>query len=411
MEMPLFLKGSVKPGQPDRRYYMIRVQVDGRRAVTSSGTRVKSDAERKEQSLLEALRKNPQMSQAEIVEAVAGKGTFRHQRAVVKSDGVTVRQAFDTCLTAPQHWKQIKGFNDYRRAAAVVCEIMGDDLPLAAIDAKNLSELAKTLTEHPIERKNGTTVYRAGNTVNFYLAVLRSMLNIVATEAWPNAPHMYPKVPTVPKRDQREFYLTPETETLLLDELDKWDEVPTSKPEGRARKRDGYLYRELFLCLLEGGLRVNEGIRLRWPDVRFPPEGTGYDEAFQGNVTLYRAAELKRGKRRTVPMTPTMRRLLEGIRDRDGMTAEGPFSALKYKRANTMWVRARTAAGITDKDCVIHCTRHSCASRLLESGVGLYEVKEWLGHSTIATTEKYLHLAQHQLVGAAAKMSKLRGPL
>lgn len=106
-------------------------------------------------------------------------------------------------------------------------------------------------------------------------------------------------------------------------------------------------------------------------------------------------------------MTTTLRHLIEGLKKR-GDSKQGPFADLKYSRANLLWVKARKSVGITDKDCVIHCTRHTCASRLLEGGAGLTEVKDWLGHTSIATTMRYAHLAQHQLVGAAKKMSRLR---
>ena len=39
--MPLQLKGTLKPGEADRRYYMIRVQVDGRRVVVSANTQTR----------------------------------------------------------------------------------------------------------------------------------------------------------------------------------------------------------------------------------------------------------------------------------------------------------------------------------------------------------------------------------
>lgn len=41
---------------------------------------------------------------------------------------------------------------------------------------------------------------------------------------------------------------------------------------------------------------------------------------------------------------------------------------------------------------VWHTLRHTCATRLLESGVDVYRVKEILGHASVTTTEVYLHL-------------------
>lgn len=404
--MPLELKGTLKPGEADRRYYMIRVQVDGRRVVASSGTRNKQDAIKKESALIAALRANPKMTQADIVAAVSGTGSPRHKRAAIKSEGVTLREAFDRCLRSPELWGAIKGRIHYERGADEACDYFGADLPLDCLDADLIAKYVTHLSEHEVHRKGGKKEKRSGSTVNFYLSVLRSLLNTVALGRWEKCPTMFPPVPSVPKRTQREFYLSPEDEEAMLNALDALDAIPTKAREGRARKRDAYRYRQLFLMLLEAGLRVREGLGLRWSDIRLPPQGTPYDDPFQGSITLGRADEIKRGKRRTVPMTPTLRQLMESLRDRP----VGPFSDLTYSRARDLWARAREAVGIHDRDCVIHSTRHTCASRLLEAEVNLMEVKTWLGHSSVKTTEKYIHLANKQLVGAAAKMSRLRKP-
>ena len=54
-----------------------------------------------------------------------------------------------------------------------------------------------------------------------------------------------------------------------------------------------------------------------------------------------------------------------------------------------------------DKEFVIHALRHTCASRLVNKGIDLYVVKEWLGHSSIQVTEKYAHLSPKKLAHAA----------
>jgi site-specific recombinase XerD len=51
--------------------------------------------------------------------------------------------------------------------------------------------------------------------------------------------------------------------------------------------------------------------------------------------------------------------------------------------------------------------RHTVASFLIASGVDLYTVKSILGHSTIALTERYSHLANDALREAAKKMPSL----
>ncbi len=45
-----------------------------------------------------------------------------------------------------------------------------------------------------------------------------------------------------------------------------------------------------------------------------------------------------------------------------------------------------------------HSLRHSCASVLLSSGCGIREIQELLGHESLATTEKYVHISPKELI-------------
>ncbi len=40
----------------------------------------------------------------------------------------------------------------------------------------------------------------------------------------------------------------------------------------------------------------------------------------------------------------------------------------------------------------IHDFRHTCASRLVQNGLSLYEVANILGHTDVQTTQRYAHL-------------------
>ena len=53
-----------------------------------------------------------------------------------------------------------------------------------------------------------------------------------------------------------------------------------------------------------------------------------------------------------------------------------------------------------------HDLRHANATMLLKNGVDVHEVKERLGHSSIQTTERYLHRVQHLKSKAAEAVSE-----
>lgn len=54
----------------------------------------------------------------------------------------------------------------------------------------------------------------------------------------------------------------------------------------------------------------------------------------------------------------------------------------------------------------LHTLRHSCATRLVQAGVPLINVKEILGHSSISTTEIYSHYSMDNLRSAVAVFDK-----
>ncbi len=50
-----------------------------------------------------------------------------------------------------------------------------------------------------------------------------------------------------------------------------------------------------------------------------------------------------------------------------------------------------------DDQFIPHCLRHTCASRLVQRGVPILVVQQWLGHKTIQMTMRYAHLCPTNL--------------
>jgi integrase len=52
-----------------------------------------------------------------------------------------------------------------------------------------------------------------------------------------------------------------------------------------------------------------------------------------------------------------------------------------------------------EKQLHFHRLRHTCASELLEEGLTVAEIRDWLGHTSLAATDKYLRkISPHQLI-------------
>jgi integrase len=143
---------------------------------------------------------------------------------------------------------------------------------------------------------------------------------------------------------------------------------------------------DLIEVLLDTGMRLSEALNMRYEDIDFAT----------GLISIW----VNKGDRpRSVPMTSRVRSILSARRTSNSIQ---PFS-IKDHQAETAWRWVRKEMGLKgDKEFVIHSTRHTCASRMVNAGVDLYVVKEVLGHSSIQVTEKYAHLAPHKLCDAVA---------
>ena len=55
--------------------------------------------------------------------------------------------------------------------------------------------------------------------------------------------------------------------------------------------------------------------------------------------------------------------------------------------------------GLADKNYTVHTIHHSFATHLVDNGVDLHTVKEQMGHKSLQTTMRYLHLTARRTEG------------
>tara|TARA_Y100001938_G_scaffold36855_1_gene50851 strand:- start:583 stop:1140 length:558 start_codon:yes stop_codon:yes gene_type:complete len=171
-----------------------------------------------------------------------------------------------------------------------------------------------------------------------------------------------------PTKNSKVHYLTYDMETRLLDFL-------------VANKQ--YEAKNIVICLIDLGCRVNE---LLYLEKRFVD--------FDNNQITFN--DRKNDQAVAVPMTNRVKQVIKHylyeLNDLDKV-----FS-LNYSELNAIWQRARKDLGYADKKFyTLHLCRHTCASRLVQRGVPILLVKDWLGHEDIENTMIYAHLAPKAL--------------
>lgn len=78
---------------------------------------------------------------------------------------------------------------------------------------------------------------------------------------------------------------------------------------------------------------------------------------------------------------PVFRNARRGVLTRDGAA---------YLIAKYVKLAARKAAGLQRRRVTPHVLRHSCAVALLQAGVDITVIRDYLGHASVATTSRYV---------------------
>jgi integrase len=158
--------------------------------------------------------------------------------------------------------------------------------------------------------------------------------------------------------------------------------------------------RAIFAVAIWGGLRLGEILGLRWCDV--------HDDHL--SVRFSYRGPTKGGKPRMVPLLPRLREELKRWR----AARPGVGEALVFPSARTGGMHTKdfdagwpSVAKKLGRHVRFHDLRHTCASHLVMGSWGvrltLEQVKTWLGHTTIAVTERYAHLAPESIVETVRK--------
>jgi len=203
------------------------------------------------------------------------------------------------------------------------------------------------------------------------------------------------------------------------EEEDEWtflqpSEIRTLFAKIEKAKRADF-YRAAYAVAIYGGLRQGEIWGLRWKDIKDNHINVRFDLAL---------AVKAESSHRPVPMLPPLRAALDAWRRHGGATkahglvfpADGGGKHTKtghHSRGyDANWATQWRAKVGCPKHVRFHDLRHTCGSHLVMGTWGmalsLLEVRDWLGHADIQTTQRYAHLAPGSLQARVREMEDRR---
>lgn len=186
----------------------------------------------------------------------------------------------------------------------------------------------------------------------------------------------------------------------------------------------GHRLGTIYAVALGCGLRLGETLGVCWEDLNLATGDLVVNHQLKRVTGAWKLTEAKRDSARTVTLPPIVLELLQAHR-RAQLAADAelpppvPWRRLVFRRPEGLPYHeefiTRTLQKLTPQlglpAVTFHELRHSAASLLIKSGVGLKEVSEFLGHSSVGITgDHYAHLYQGQSQENALQMQKLLTP-
>jgi len=211
------------------------------------------------------------------------------------------------------------------------------------------------------------------------LATIRSLFKYLAREGV--VPHSPAAAVVTPKQEQRL------PRVLSADDASRLMENPAAQKPRSLRDQ------ALLEVLYSAGTRVAELVGLNVEDV----------DMDTGTATV-----LGKGRKERVVLLGT--KAVEALRTYVG--EEGAKRGPLFRNRRGGRLTARSVERIVAKECQAlenfptitpHTLRHSFATHLLDGGADLRAIQELLGHASLATTQRYTHVALDRLMEAYDK--------
>ena len=154
----------------------------------------------------------------------------------------------------------------------------------------------------------------------------------------------------------------------------------------------------IMMLTYSAGLRLTEVAGLRIPDI---------DSARM----VIHVRQGKGQKERILPLSPVVLKVLRDYwciaRPRDHLfPGECEGRSISHAAIQKFVPRAGKRAGIK-KRVTMHCLRHTFATHHLEAGTDLRTLQLLMGHASLRTTSRYLHISKERISAAKSPIDQL----
>ena len=344
--MPLVKRGN-------SRFWYVQFQLNGRTFVRSTRTTDRKAAEK--------------------VEAQA-KAEAYSEGVLGKKKQITVSDALLRFLASKEGTPSYR--NLIRRKKALLATLSGSG-PISSLTNGDLDR----------HKQRRTQQGRAPQTVKHELNMIMGAIRYAKRNGF-EIPDLTPPTVRIPGGKLR--YLSSEEERRLLRELDPnrvsngLAPADERDPKKMQDMQDNY---DLIVILLDTGARYSEIATLTWDQIDLPNR----------EIRLWRS---KVENESLLFMTTRVTNVLANrLESRAGkfLFSNSKGGARRYSVIAIRKAFDRAAL----HDCTVHTLRHTHASRLIQNGMSVYEVKAVLGHADIRTTMRYAHLEEAKVTSRA----------
>jgi len=276
-----------------------------------------------------------------------------------------------------QYPKRINDFFEWLHAQGIT--------QINQLKQKHIESYFKHLQTRPHKRRKGALL--SASSLNDNFIAVDKLLEFLHQQVAQNTP-----TPTnhriTPDKAERIYKI----ETLTQSEIKElYNQIENVYPtfDFKRREQNQHQLKLIFALYYGCGLRRNEGFNLTLDDVDFEKR------------TIF-VKQGKNYKDRIIPMSANVYKELQNYVYNFRNTLTTTHKRLFLQTTGTLNDHLQHLQSITENETLkakritLHVLRHSIATHLLQNGMSIENISQFLGHSTLDSTQIYTHIVEQQ---------------